>query len=73
MKARIPDEASIQNVNRRKGRELIANLRNKGWSDDRIADALGVPHRMWKQFLINIGMNPFVENTMPESNKHMKS
>ena len=73
MKARIPDEASIQNVNRRKGRELIANLRNKGWSDDRIADALGVPHRMWKQFLINIGMNPFIGNTMPESNKHKKS
>lgn len=73
MKARIPDEKSIQQINRRKGRELIDNLRNKGWSDDRIADALGVPHRLWKQFLINIGMNPFVNNTMPETNKHKKS
>ena len=73
MKARIPDEESIQRVNRRKGRELIDNLRSKGWSDDRIADALGVPRRMWKQFLINIGMNPFINNTMPENDKHKKS
>ena len=72
MKARIPDEASIQRVNRRKGMELIDTLRNKGWQDDRIADALGIPHHMWKQFLINIGMNPFVGNTMPEDNKGKK-
>lgn len=73
MKARIPDEKSSQQINRRKGRALIDTLRNKGWSDDRIADALGVPHRLWKQFLINIGMNPFVNNTMPETNTRKKS
>ena len=69
MKARIPSEEEQRNTWRKDGRQLIVTLRDKGWSDDRIADSLGIPHHMWKQFLINIGMNPFVGNTMPEEKK----
>lgn len=60
MKARIITPEKKLESDRKKGRELINDLRNKGWSDDRIAGALGVPFNKWKQFLINIGMNPFV-------------
>jgi hypothetical protein len=60
MKARIITPERKLESDRKKGRELINDLRGKGWSDDRIAGALGVPFNKWKQFLINIGMNPFV-------------
>lgn len=62
MKARIPTPEQKMESDRKKGRKLINDLRDKGWSDDRIAAALGVPFTKWKQFLINIGMNPFVKD-----------
>lgn len=66
MKARIPTPEERQKSMRKKGRELIEELRGKGWSDERIANALGVPYTKWKQFLINIGMNPFIKSKKPE-------
>lgn len=62
MKARIPTPEQQQESLRKKGRKLIEDLRTRGWSDERIADALHVPFSNWKQFLINIGLNPFVKN-----------
>ena len=61
MKARIRWDKQQESM-RKKGRELIDNLREQGWSDDKIAESLGVPFSKWKQFLINIGMNPFVKH-----------
>ena len=65
MKARIRWDKEQESM-RKKGRELIDNLRDKGWSDDKIAESLGVPYSKWKQFLINIGMNPFVKHHKKE-------
>ena len=66
MKARIPSEEEQRENWRKKGRELIFTLRNKGWSDDKIADSLGIPQGRWKQFLINIGINPFMKSSAEE-------
>lgn len=69
MKARIPTEEQKRESDRKKGRKLINDLRDKGWDDNRIARALGVPENKWKQFLINIGMNPYVKGTPKKDDK----
>ena len=61
MKCRMPTPEQQQENLRKKGRKLIVDLRERGWSDDKIADSLGIPFSKWKQFLINIGMNPFTK------------
>ena len=57
----MPTPEQQQENLRKKGRKLIVDLRERGWSDDKIADSLGIPFSKWKQFLINIGMNPFTK------------
>lgn len=69
MKARIPNEEQQRESWRKKGRKLIDDLRNRGWEDSRIARALGIPENKWKQFLINIGMNPYVKGTPKDDEK----
>lgn len=66
MKARIPTPLERQAEQRRKGRDLIRQLREKGMSDEEIAEKLGVPFTKWKKFLWQIGM-PFDE--YPKKNK----
>lgn len=60
MKARIPTPLEKLNTERRKGRDLIRDLRSKGFTDEDIAKKLGVPFSKWKKFLWQIGM-PFDE------------
>ena len=66
MKARIPTPLERQAEQRRKGRDLIRQLREKGMTDEEIAGKLGVPFAKWKKFLWQIGM-PFDE--YPKKNK----
>ena len=56
MKARIPTPLERLQDQRKKGRELIENMRAQGLSDEDIAKKLGVPFRKWAQFLWQIGM-----------------
>lgn len=58
MKARIPTPLEKLSAERRKGRELIKQLREKGITDEEIAKKLGVPYSKWEKFLWQIGM-PF--------------
>lgn len=60
MKARIPTPLERQAEQRRKGRELIRQLRAQGMADRDICEKLGVPQSKWMKFLWQIGM-PFDE------------
>lgn len=67
MKARIPTPLERLSTERKKGRELIRQLRKQGMKDEEIAKKLGVPFSKWKRFLWQIGM-PFDEYP-PSPNK----
>lgn len=58
MKARVPTPLERQAEQRRKGRELIKQLRAQGMEDTEICRRLGVPEDKWLKFLWQIGM-PF--------------
>ena len=60
MKCRLPNPIETLEQQRAKGRELIRQLREKGYSDKEIANKLGVPEEKWTKFLLQIGM-PFKE------------
>lgn len=60
MKCRIPTPLEKLQTERRKGRDLIRDLRKKGMTDEEIAKKLGVPYSKWMKFLWQIGM-PFEE------------
>lgn len=60
MKCRIPTPLEKLQTERRKGRDLIRDLRKKGMTDEEIAKKLGVPYSKWMKFLWRIGM-PFEE------------
>lgn len=60
MKCRIPTPLEKLQTERRKGRDLIRDLRKKGMTDEEIANKLGVPYSKWMKFLWQIGM-PFEE------------
>lgn len=60
MKCRMPTPEETLNQQREKGRNLIRQLREKGYSDNEICKKLGVPEEKWKRFLLQIGM-PFEE------------
>lgn len=60
MKCRIPTPLEKLQTERRKGRDLIRDLRKKGMPDEEIAKKLGVPYSKWMKFLWQIGM-PFEE------------
>lgn len=60
MKCRLPNPIETLEQQRAKGRELIRQLREKGYSDKEIAKKLGVPEEKWTKFLLQIGM-PFKE------------
>jgi hypothetical protein len=66
MKARIPTPLERQSEQRRKGRDLIRSLRDKGIPDSEICRKLGVPESKWLKFLWQIGM-PFDEWPKKES------
>lgn len=67
MKCRIPTPLERQAADRRKGRELIEQLRTQGYSDEDIAKKLGVPMSKWTKFLWQIGMP--VARDFPKSDK----
>ena len=67
MKCRIPTPLERQAADRRKGRELIEQLRTQGYSDEDIAKKLGVPMSRWTAFLWQIGMP--VARDFPKSDK----
>lgn len=67
MKARIPTPLERLSTERKKGRELIRQLRQQGMKDEEIAKKLSVPFSKWKKFLWQIGM-PFDEYP-PNPNK----
>lgn len=60
MKCRIPTPLEKLQTERRKGRDLIRDLRKNGMTDEDIAKKLGVPYSKWMKFLWQIGM-PFDE------------
>lgn len=55
MKCRIPTPLERLAADRKKGRELIEQLRSQGYSDEDIAKKLGVPYDKWNRFLWQIG------------------
>jgi hypothetical protein len=66
MKARIPTPLERLAEQRRKGRDLIRQLRAQGLADSDICKKLGVPESRWKKFLWQIGM-PFDEYPKKET------
>jgi hypothetical protein len=60
MKCRLPTPEERLKQQREKGRNLIRQMREKGYSDKEICEKLGVPKDRWNRFLIQIGM-PFAE------------
>ena len=66
MKCRMPTPLEKQASDRKKGRELIKQLRENGLTDKDIAAKLGVPYEKWTKFLWQIGM-PFKDYPKRES------